>query len=424
MRFALLGEGPTAFAVAKAVVAHSSHRLIRQACVESLDRPQSSTTAIPNAPAFPFIPGLRIVRNWEDLLTDAEVDAVIVAGQTEEMQPVVRQLVQSGKSVLVAPELVQSAAFFYELALVESEQPGRIFPMLGLRGHPLVAKLQRLISEGGLGNIRHVQIDRKIASHAVNGGTLMSQFELANALLIDADLLRILCGSYDQVTASRSGDVANGYSLATVMLAGSSVPQAVWSATTHVEDDWAVTVSGDMGTAVLEGNPVAGGLRLTQHLTPAPPIVEEAVVEEVAADPGNWLLEVFTLSQVPQSKSPTLAEGRPEDRAESNLWAELARAVELVDAVERSLRRRRTIDVYFETPSERGIFKTQMTAAGCSLLMLTLAAVVFYLLFAWTIPMPPLMKRILVILIFLPLGAFLALQFLVFVARPASRDIR
>jgi hypothetical protein len=32
------------------------------------------------------------------------------------------------------------------------------------------------------------------------------------------------------------------------------------------------------------------------------------------------------------------------------------------------------------------------------------------------------MKRILVGLIFLPLGIFLALQLLVFVARPASRD--
>ena len=110
--------------------------------------------------------------------------------------------------------------------------------------------------------------------------------------------------------------------------------------------------------------------------------------------------------------------------AASNLWAELAKAVELVDAVERSVRRRRTIDVYFETPSERGIFKTQMTAVGCSLLMLTLAAVIFYLLLAATVEMPPLMKRVLVVLIFLPLGAFLALQVLVFVARPAGRENR
>jgi predicted dehydrogenase len=390
MRFALLGEGPTALAVAQAAAAHSSHRLVGPA---------------------------RTSRNWEQLLTDAEVDAVIVGGQNDELQPVVRQLVQAGKAVLIAPELVQSAAFFYELALVESESPGRIFPLLALRGHPLVAKMQELISQGELGKIRHVQFDRKIAAHSADGSAaMMSQSLLANALLIDADLLRILCGSYDQVTASRSGDVSTGYSLATVMLAGSNVPQAVWTATTHAEDDWALTVSGDAGTAVLDGNPVEGRLRLTRHMPEMP-----AVVEESTADAGNWLLETFVASLAPQSATPVLADERIDAGAESSLWDELARAVELVDAVERSVRRRRTIDVYFETPSERGIFKTQMTAVGCSLLMLTLAAVVCYLLLAATVEMPPLMKRILVVLIFLPLGAFLALQFLVFVARPASR---
>jgi cytochrome bd-type quinol oxidase subunit 1 len=65
-----------------------------------------------------------------------------------------------------------------------------------------------------------------------------------------------------------------------------------------------------------------------------------------------------------------------------------------------------------------------MTAVGCSLLMLTLAAIVFYLLLAATVEIPRLLKQILVVLIFLPLGAFLALQFLVFVARPAHRDTR
>ena len=388
-------------------------------CIDSLPvrrgspgRPVSPSTAVPVSQGF------RIVRNWEELLTDAEVDAVIVAGREDELQPVVRQLVQAGKAVMVAPELVHSAAFFYELALVESESPGRIFPLLALRGHPLVLKLKELISQGGLGSIRHVQFDRKIATNAYDGrAVLMTQADLACDLLIDSDLLRTLCGSYDQVTASRSGDAAQGYSLATVMLAGSSVPQAVWTATAYREDDWLLTISGELGTAVLDGNPEQGQLRLTRSMQEMP-----AFVETSNADAGNWMLESFASSWAGQSAAPSLAEDRPDNRGQSSLWGELARAVELVDAVERSVRRRRTIDVYFETPSERGIFKTQMTAVGCSLLMLTLAAVVFYLFLAATVEMPPLLKRILVVLIFLPLGAFLAMQLLVFVARPPSRD--
>ena len=410
LRFALLGDGQTAMSVARAVSAHPAHRLIRQ-----VDWPHSPSSA------FPFVPGVRISRSWEELLTDAEVDAVIVAGWDDDLQPVVRQLVQAGKAVLVAPQLVQSAAFFYELALVESESPGRIFPMLGLRGHPRVLKLQELISQGDLGNIRHVQIERKIASQATDGrAALMTQADLASALLLDADLLRILCGSYDQVTASRSGDAGVGNSLATVMLAGAGVPQAVWTATAHAgDDDWLLLVSGELGTAELDGNPEEGLLRLTLRMGELPAIVEESL-----ADEGKWLLETFASSLAPQSDSAAPARRRLDHLAESSLWKELARAVELVDAVERSVRRRRTIDVYFETPSERGIFKTQMTAVGCSLLMLTLAAVVFYLLLAATVEMPPLVNRVLVGLIFLPLGVFLALQFLVFVARPATRDVR
>lgn len=430
MRFALLGDGPAAFSAAQAVLAQSSHRLVGQARLDAPSRSDSRSTEFPVAPSspgvpsFPLIPGLRNSRSWEELLTDVEVDAVIVGGQGDEWQPVVRQLVQAGKAVLVAPEILQSSAFFYELALVESDSPGQIFPMLALRGHPLVLKLQGLIAEGGLGNIRHVQFERKIVSHANDGrAAVMTGADLACALLIDVDLLRTLCGSYDQVTASRSGESGQGYSLATVMLAGSDVPQAVWTATAHAGDGWKLTVSGEGGTAVLDGDLKEGRLRLTRSMDDRP-----ADVEESAADAGPWLLETFVSSLAVHAESSASAKVRPDDLADSSLrsslWEELARAVEIVDAVERSVRRRRTIDVYFETPSERGIFKTQMTAVGCSLLMLTLAAVVFYLLLAATIEMPPLMKRILVVLIFLPLGAFLALQFLVFVARPAHRDIR
>jgi cytochrome bd-type quinol oxidase subunit 1 len=151
---------------------------------------------------------------------------------------------------------------------------------------------------------------------------------------------------------------------------------------------------------------------------------EQTVVEEVTDDSGKWLLESFVSSQARPATAPEPGDVESNQPAGSILWGELARDVEVVDAVERSIRRRRTIDVYFETPSERGIFKTQMTAVGCSLLMLTLAAVVCYLLAAATIEMPPLMKRILVVLIVLPLGAFLALQLLVFIARPATRGAR
>ncbi len=85
------------------------------------------------------------------------------------------------------------------------------------------------------------------------------------------------------------------------------------------------------------------------------------------------------------NESPSIEEGQailqflerrlatPDERPD---WTDLTRDFEVLDAVRRFLARRRTIDLHFETTSERSLFKTQMTAIGCGVLMLTLFAVV------------------------------------------------
>src|SRR5262245_15382576 len=194
MRFALFGSDSAAVAVARAVAAFRGHELTRL-----VGEPKA-------APVVPVLgANVRYCRTWEDLLPDSEVDAVIVTGDGDEKQQAVRQLVLAGKWVLVSPALTQPASFFYELALIEAESPGSLFPLLGLRGHPLIVRLRELILQSGLGRLHHVRLDRKLAPKA---GSLLDEDDLARALLIDADLLRNLCGDYDQVTASRSGDAA------------------------------------------------------------------------------------------------------------------------------------------------------------------------------------------------------------------------
>src|SRR5262249_1547179 len=222
MRFALYAgdadvEKRLGGSVALAAAALPGHSLTRV-----VGRPQIG----PGVPPFP--PNIQHSRNWEDLLTDAEVDAVIVTGIGEDRQQTVRQLVQAGKAVLVSPVLMQPAAFFYEMALIEAETPGTLFPLLAVRSHPSIEKLRALIAQDGLGRLRHAQLDRKIAP-ASAADALLSDTDLSLALLDDADLLRFLCGEYEQVTASRSGDAAHGCSLATVTFAGSAAPQALWT---------------------------------------------------------------------------------------------------------------------------------------------------------------------------------------------------
>jgi predicted dehydrogenase len=420
MRFALFGDGPVALSLARAIALDPAHQLIRLVGEPGLAFGRAQTN----------FHG-RYLRHWEELLTDAEVDAVIVFGEGAEAQQAVRQIAQSGKSVLFSAELLEQVEFFYELALVETEHPGQLFPLLVLRGHTLVLKLQELLARNALGEVRHLELHRQIVPSA-NGrtATLLTESDLTRPLLADADLLDALCGPYDQVTASRSGNAGEGYSLATVTLGGQSAPQALWTAAANTADhDWRLVLTAEAGIAVLEGNPEAGDLTLTVQRPGHPAESEESV-----ADSGPWLLERFIASQAVASEdglqaatphapaeAGTPAGHRRNHLPEIPLWTEFAHVIELVEAVERSVRRRRTIDVYFDPPSERGIFKTQMTAVGCSLLVLTLAAVVMYAVLEAAVNLAPPLRRVLVTLIFVPLLVFLALQLLVFVTRPGTR---
>ena len=78
------------------------------------------------------------------------------------------------------------------------------------------------------------------------------------------------------------------------------------------------------------------------------------------------------------------------------------------------------IDLYYEVPSERSVFKTQMTAVGCSLLVLTLLATVVYLIVATMFDLNATVKHVARVLIFLPLVVFLAMQVLLFLTKPSS----
>ena len=57
-------------------------------------------------------------------------------------------------------------------------------------------------------------------------------------------------------------------------------------------------------------------------------------------------------------------------------WTDAARSIELVDAVERSLARGRTIELHDEEISEQATFKGLMTSVGCGLLVLGLVSLV------------------------------------------------
>lgn len=312
MNFALLGDDAAAVPLIQAALA-ADHRFIRSALAERLIATQAELAAIPKC-------------SWEDLLIDNDVAAVLVTGDSDDVQTAAKQLASAGKPLLIVPRLAFGAACAYELSLIRDDSLVRLMPAFEHRFDPELVALSQRLANGEQGAIRRLQVDRVLASPTSS----LSEAEINAASLADIDLLQWLGGRYDQVTAQRSGQSEHGCSQATLTLAGAGLPDATWTARRGSADVWRVSIETERGPITLE-----------RSATPKSPAE---------------LITAFVATNVPNT---------PE-------WSDAVRVFDVLDAAKRSLRRRRTIDLHFETLSERQQFKTQMTAIGCGMLMLTL----------------------------------------------------
>ena len=311
MNFALLGDDAAAAPLIHAALA-AGHRFVRAALADRLLATDAACVTIPKCA-------------WEDLLIDNAVEAVLVAGESDDVQIAAKQLASAGKPLLIVPRLAFGAACAYELSLIRDDSHVKLMPTFEHRFHPELAALSRRLANRELGAIRRLQVDRELPTSSG-----LKENEIDAASLADIDLLQWLGGRYDQVTAQRSGQTEQGCSQATLTLAGAGLPDATWTARRGSAEVWRLTVETEQGPITLD--------RSTSPVSPA-----ALIAAFVAADTTN----------------------APD-------WSDAVRVFDVLDAAKRSLRRRRTIDLHFETLSERQQFKTQMTAIGCGMLMLTL----------------------------------------------------
>ncbi|MCC7418966.1 MAG: hypothetical protein IT428_01675 [Planctomycetaceae bacterium] len=377
MNLALLGDDPTIWPLLMAVSRSNVHRLTVAALPGRLATDLSAR-----------LPQVRQTDRWDQLLVDGSIEAVIVAGRSDAALEAARRLASEGKPLLLWPHGGETA-FAYELSLVRDDAKAPLVPLFPLRFDPAISALKDRIVAGELGRILHFQWERRIAAEPSLSVPLLRPEDMEEQLAGDADILRALGGNYDRVTALRTGVVDDRASSATVTLSGDNLPEATWqlsavaapSATTGspaASAQWTLTVVGTTGRASLTSD-----------------------------DSRIDFDKLFRMEA-------------PEAKAVGGGWGDLLRVCETVDAARRSLKRRRTIDLHFETASERSQFKTQMTAIGCGVLFLTLLLVGAVMLVGSAFDVPPAVMRIARVVAFAPLFVFLALQLLIVVARPSS----
>ncbi len=351
MKITLLGDDPRLLAWVEALHKLGEHRLVIRGSGDWMRR-------IPNGS-----PGIQVFP-WEDL-SDSNtersiqshgepVDGLIIGGVGDHVHQALRSLVFWDCPVLVLPHPRQPPELIYELILLDEENQHRLAPAFLDRFQPGVREFCSRFQAGAYGDLQFLQLSRVLPREP---HTFLKPTQVEQAFFEDADLLRFLGGDYDRVTALFIGS-SGSCSQANVTLSGTAMADAVWSITTGDSPGWRLELTGSRGTATLVRNEQGTILSEADSADTADGTTEPAG----NADALNLLLSHF----LTRCENPT----QPDDSATGEFpsWMDLVRVVDLVEAVNRSARRRRTIDLHFESTSERSQFKTQMTTIGCAVL--------------------------------------------------------
>jgi predicted dehydrogenase len=329
MKFLIIGEGVEELAWAQALANHSDHQL---------------WAACPGFKEFPELPG---GRDLDGALATDGIEAVVVGGEPDLRSEALRRVAAAGFPCICLHPPGPNTDPYYQIALSHQETGAIVVPDIPGRLHPAVSAFTKAVGRGGdLGEFRGIRYeipvgagpdDCDLAGHAFPGVV---------------DLVRTLLGEIEAVTAT--GDPAGdrpSLSLVVQLRAGDSRRGEVRLEGPPSEPAQLILTAAD-GTLTLEHDAAfLGPSRLVRRSARD----GESIIEIPSWDPRDAILETLTAAVAGHDAHPNLLDG--------------TRAMELTEAVARSLHRGRTIDLLYEEMSESGNFKSVMTGVGCGLLL-------------------------------------------------------
>lgn len=372
MHFAVVGDSAEAVFVAEAIAASDNHELA-SCCVTG------ELAAVLNQRSVSFV----LVDSVEAAMLDGKAEAVIVAlADSEASIAACRQASQSDLHTLVVPPADASTAFSYELHLLLDESRFAIIPLSGrwylnpTSANPLAEvrqDLKQVLVETGI----PTEDDRHVPQlHAIDAFCGLG-FDYNRITGMD------LAGNHEQLL-SRTITLASADEevvLPPAAIAFKSEVGSLSDATFRI-----IHAGGayELPTAL----PMPAQSRMATH--------SSAMIDRL----------VTTLND--------------REACQAGMEA-FSNSLEVTNGLAKSLRRRRTVDVYFDGISERGVFKTQMTAIGCGVLGYATFGMIAYLIFAQLLSPPDWVLQIARILWFAPVVLFLLAQLLLPIARERGR---
>ncbi|MBB73634.1 MAG: hypothetical protein CMJ75_03865 [Planctomycetaceae bacterium] len=336
MQLALLGSDADTLAIARAVNRSPAHALI------GVYQPPAQLAEL--RALLP--PGGEWTDDWESLLHDDRIDAVIVGASDADAprDDQLRKLVQSAKPLLVTHPACE-AIIAFELDMIRQDTRSVLIPYRPWRWHPALMRLVESVAMGqapAIGRLEQVTLDREMEDRHPRS--------VLNQLVRDAGVLHPLLGRIERVSAM-GGDHGRQLTNLTVTLSGQDGRIARW--TVHPAP------AGSRARLTVIGTAGSCGLEMPQELQRWKSI-------DGVDDAERWDHWDPALAAI------TALERAIETDVDDPSWLEATRELEVVDGVEQSLRRGRTIELLDQRPQEEGTFKGVMAVGGCGLLLLTL----------------------------------------------------
>ena len=330
-----------------------------------------------------------IPRDLDDALARAGVNVVIVGGPIDSRGEALRRAAAEGLAIICLHPPGDDSEAYYQVVLSREETGAVIVPDLPLRLHPGVERMRRALATNELGAFRVLRLE----APCIEGKNLVRE-----VFARTVDVVRALVGEIEALTATGDPPGVDPDLELVVQLRAHEGRRAELRAWCGPNEPGRLTLQGTIGSLTLEfENTMEQPLRLI-HREPQKP---ESVMRFEPWDPHSAIFSVLMASRrghdVSQLPSPNIHDG--------------TRAMELVEAAARSLRRGRTVDLHYEAISEESSFKSVMTSTGCMLLVGSLFAVLLALSgpplgLNWTIYIAYVIPPILVIFVVMQVFRF------------------
>jgi predicted dehydrogenase len=377
MRFSLLGTDDETIAIARAAVA-AGHALLAAFEPRRADLPALRQLA----------PAIEVVDDWALLVGERAADAVIVArGNEDRRVEQLRVLFQAGVPTIVVHPIVSSMLDYYELDMNRQESNSLALAYVPAVWHPAVEQLHDAIEAGSFGHLEQVVFERQLAERTRE--SVLAHF------VRDVEVAQLLCGDLTKVGAmASSGTMASqgaepDYRNLGIQMSGPREILVRWSVR-PVDHEPGVTCS------------VVGSAASAKLMMP-----DAAAATLEVRRGGQVERQEFAHWDPAEAAIDELVAGVQEGEAVRPTWVDAARDMELADAIERSLKRGRTVDLHFEDHTEHATFKGMMAAGGCALLIAALLMlIVATTAVNWNFPLAEYWPYVLAA----ALGVFLLLQ--------------